>query len=343
MSVFSIGRPRSRMHGFSLIELLISLVLGLLVTLAAIGLFLSNRRTATATDSLSRVQENVRVAFELMARDIREAGGNPCNSSDNMAMVNALNAPASRWWTNWNSGTNSGTLLGYGGGDAINGISFGTTTAGQRIAGTDALSLLSSGDSTAVVTAHTPASFNFTVNDATHGFSAGDLLMVCGPNAETGGVMRLGAIFQMSGAAASTTIGHAAGGNPGNSSGNLGLGNSVFTFGPNAAITRLNASSWYIGTNGRTNGLYQSTLVNTGGAASVLSQEVVEGVQNMSLTYLLPGQTQYLNAAAVAGRWSQVTAVKITLTLAGTDRDAVDNTAISRTLAHVVTLRNRTP
>ncbi|WP_425522488.1 prepilin-type N-terminal cleavage/methylation domain-containing protein [Xanthomonas phaseoli] len=43
---------RKSVPGFTLIELLISLVLGLLVTLAAIGLFLTSRRTAAATDSL---------------------------------------------------------------------------------------------------------------------------------------------------------------------------------------------------------------------------------------------------------------------------------------------------
>ncbi len=39
--------PRKPAVGFTLIELLISLVLGLLVTLAAIGLFLTSRRTGS--------------------------------------------------------------------------------------------------------------------------------------------------------------------------------------------------------------------------------------------------------------------------------------------------------
>ncbi|CAD7715712.1 hypothetical protein LMG31884_17750 [Xanthomonas hydrangeae] len=332
-----------RTAGFTLIELMISLVLGLLVMLAAIGLFLSSKRTASATDSLSRVQENARIAFELMARDIREASGNPCNSSDNMAMINVLSAPASRWWTNWNAGTASGTLLGYDGSTAITGINFGTTTAGQRIAGTDALSLLSAGDATAVVTAHAPSAATFTVNAATHGFIPGDLLMVCGPNAEMGGVMRLGAIFQMTGSAGSVSISHAASGTPGNATNRLGLNGSLFTYGANASITRLNASAWYIGTNGRTRGLYQSTLVNTGGAANVQVQEVAEGVQDMTITYLVSGAASYVNAASVTGRWSQVTAIRITMTLSGTDRDSVTNSALSRTLSQVISLRNRAP
>ena len=44
--------------GFSLVELMISLVLGLLVTAAAVGIFLSNQRTFRATESLARIQED---------------------------------------------------------------------------------------------------------------------------------------------------------------------------------------------------------------------------------------------------------------------------------------------
>src|SRR5688572_25344418 len=73
--------------GFSLVELMISLVLGLLVTAAAVGIFLSNQRTFRATESLARIQEDGRVAFELMARDLRQAAGNPCGRTLPMANV----------------------------------------------------------------------------------------------------------------------------------------------------------------------------------------------------------------------------------------------------------------
>lgn len=63
----------------------------------------------------------------------------------------------------------------------------------------------------------------------------------------------------------------------------------------------------------------------------------------MALTYLVDGTTSYGNAASVAGRWSQVTAIRITLTLAGTDRDGVDNAALARTVSQVIALRNRAP
>ncbi|MFP3416601.1 prepilin-type N-terminal cleavage/methylation domain-containing protein, partial [Bacillus sp. SIMBA_074] len=54
------GRRLGRQQGFSLIELMIALVLGLLVVGAAIGIFLSNRQTYQATEGVGRAQEGVR-------------------------------------------------------------------------------------------------------------------------------------------------------------------------------------------------------------------------------------------------------------------------------------------
>lgn len=68
-------------RGFNLIELMITLLLGLLVVLAAISMFISSRRLYTTTENMSRLQESARVAFELMARDLREAGGNACSTT----------------------------------------------------------------------------------------------------------------------------------------------------------------------------------------------------------------------------------------------------------------------
>ena len=65
--------------GFGLIELMISMVLGLLVLGAAIAVFQSNQRTFGANEGQNRIQEGARAAYEMMSRDIRAAGGNPCS------------------------------------------------------------------------------------------------------------------------------------------------------------------------------------------------------------------------------------------------------------------------
>ena len=67
--------------GFGLIELMIALVLGLLVMGAAFAVFQSNQSTFRANEGINRIQEGARVAFELMSRDIRAAGGSACSGS----------------------------------------------------------------------------------------------------------------------------------------------------------------------------------------------------------------------------------------------------------------------
>lgn len=67
--------------GFSLIELMIALVLGLLVLGAAFVVFQSNQNSFRANEGLNRIQESARVAFELMSQDIRSAGGSACSTA----------------------------------------------------------------------------------------------------------------------------------------------------------------------------------------------------------------------------------------------------------------------
>lgn len=57
--------------GFSLVELMIALVLGLLVLGAVIQLFIGSRVTYTTNEAMARVQENGRFALELLKPDTR--------------------------------------------------------------------------------------------------------------------------------------------------------------------------------------------------------------------------------------------------------------------------------
>lgn len=79
MSTFRHRKPVRYARGFSLIELMIALVLGLLVVGAAFAIFQSNQLTYRSNEGLNRMQENARVAFEMLSQDIRAAGGNACS------------------------------------------------------------------------------------------------------------------------------------------------------------------------------------------------------------------------------------------------------------------------
>ncbi len=60
--------------GFSIVELMISLLLGLLLMTGVIQVFLSSRQTYATNEAMARQQENGRFALEFIARSARTAG-----------------------------------------------------------------------------------------------------------------------------------------------------------------------------------------------------------------------------------------------------------------------------
>src|ERR1043165_7328718 len=54
---------RTRNQGFTLLELMIAMAIGLLLTLIIGTLFVQSRRTYLTTDDVSRMQENMRFAY----------------------------------------------------------------------------------------------------------------------------------------------------------------------------------------------------------------------------------------------------------------------------------------
>jgi type IV pilus assembly protein PilW len=66
-------RITGRARGFSLIELMIAMTIGLVISLVVGQLFIGSRQAFTSTDSLSRVQENSRYALTVISREMRSA------------------------------------------------------------------------------------------------------------------------------------------------------------------------------------------------------------------------------------------------------------------------------
>jgi len=171
-----------RVRGMSLLELMLALLLGTLVVASAIGIFLANRKTMATSQGLGQMQQNMQVAFELLGRELRQAGANPC--SRHLPLRNTLRGL---------------TMAEFAAG----------TSAGARVAGSDAIEVLSADTKTATVVAHDGT--RFSLNTSAHGFFSGNLLLVCGP--------RQASLFQ--GTVSGANITHPAGGM--NCSGDLGL------------------------------------------------------------------------------------------------------------------------
>lgn len=327
------GPARGAARGVTLVELMVSLVLGLIVAGAAMAVFLSNRQTYLATESIGRLQENARTAFEFMARDIRAAGMIPCSNETDLNNI----VDSTEWWTAHGAGANpteewaNTSFLGYSNADG------------------DALQLIAALPPAVIptVVTATPADGSLPLDLAVNnvdGIAAGDLLMVCDfgyydPTTEDKRSPE-GAIFQAT-SASGTTINISETGSPGNS---MSDPNIFIPLPPqvpqkNGLVSVVQPVRWYIGDNARGGkSLFRSRLVNTAGALSLAEDEIVADATGLDLAYLVDGGDSYVAAASVAD-WSKVVAVRIQLRMSGTDR--VDGDPIERTLEHVVTVRNR--
>jgi len=321
-------------RGMSLVELMLALLLGTLVTASAIGIFLANRNTMRVSQELGQMQQNMQVALELLSRDLRQAGGNPCGL--HLPLANLIHTPVSRWWTHLISTQNPDNTWNAPWRNTLRGLTIAEfasgTGAGARVTGSDAIELLSADSKTATVVSHDGT--RFILNTSAHGFSSGNLLLVCGP--------RQASLFQ--GTVSGVNITHPAGGM--NCSGNLGLPGGCnaesFTYAPHAQITRWNPARWYLGHNGRGGtSLYQMTL--DGNGQGVTRQEMVEDVSALEFRYLLAGAVEYVPLSAVGGNWAVVIGVRIELGVTAPSVKSEDGGELIRTAIHTVSLRNRNP
>jgi len=67
-------------HGFSLVELMISMTLGLILVSGVIAVFSGSKRTSELTSAMANMQENARFALHAITSDLRSAGFQGCLS-----------------------------------------------------------------------------------------------------------------------------------------------------------------------------------------------------------------------------------------------------------------------
>jgi type IV pilus assembly protein PilW len=270
-----------------------------------------------------------------MARDIREAAGNPCGKT--LPIANVLTNRSSDWWATVGPGIAGGT-------------------GAPSVAGSDWIQINSATTGAANIETDKGNAANFKVTSDTNDLSPNDIVMVCD--------FQQGAIFQVTNITGGgrVVIHNPGSGSPGNCTQKLGFPTPVdcknghivdHNFPSNSVVAKLAATQWFVKDNGKGNALYRTTLRN---GALGAAEEVAEGVQKMTLEYLVIGGTSYQTAAAVtaANAWSKVSAVRITLDvearegsdkgayISGTDTDASGKLKkLTRSITHVVTLRNR--
>ena len=350
---------RMDQQGVSLIEMLVALALGLVISAGAISVVMGNREAYRTTESLARVQESTRVAFDLMSRDLRSAGINAC--SGGVRVMNLLKTPTTRWWSDWTGG-----LRGFNDADVAGAVAIGNGVE-QRVNLTDVIQVMHGASNALPVHAHNAtasAALVGSVNvpaysialekpgNQAHTFAPGDLLVVCDYQDTT--------IFQASAVdATANSVAHAADtGTPGNCGNKMGFGSSctaaaVRAFVPGSSVMRFEPVAWFVGNNGRSGtqssptSLYRISVRGNGtGTAAPVVEEVVEGVRDMQVRYVLGAQYLTANQITSVPDWELVTGVEIMRVIespeSGTTSGAAD-ARLNRRLTHMVNLRNRVP
>lgn len=82
-----------KQSGYSLIELMIASVIGLVVLSGAVTVFTSNKASQSLTSGMSQIQENGRVALDIIANGARLTGYQGCTNGIREPRVLAADAP----------------------------------------------------------------------------------------------------------------------------------------------------------------------------------------------------------------------------------------------------------
>lgn len=332
-----------RSKGLSLIELMISLVLGGLIIAAVGTVYLGSRQSFRTQDAMARLQENARYAFELMTVDIRQAGFTECASSSNT--YSTLSG------TEWYDNLGSQPLFGY-----ESGLGLPAAVTGA-LANTDALMILradNSGDYR--VASHNGSSAQFQLV-ANHDLKQGEILTVVTPDCSKA------VVFQMTNVNNNNTIDvvvhNTGGGTPGNSTKCLDDPASAACSSP-STYPSLPADSRIMRTSGniyfiRNNPNNVPSLYRLHGN-DASAEEMVEGVENMQITFgedtsqvsvaTCPedgcSADAYVDASAVSN-WNRVVSVRLTLSMVTAEANVAvgGDGRIHKSFTTTVAVRNR--
>lgn len=282
----------ARHRGFSLVELMVAITIGLIILAAISAVFVSSKRSYSTQDRLARLQENARFAMQFMTRDVRMAGYSGC-VKDLPNVNNTLNV-----------GTNFLFMMNIPleGIDNADSSSAWSPSGGGKPAnmkdGTDAIAIRSGDPSqiTNLASAMESESDALVVSSTT-GFSDNNIIMVA--DCSNADVLQITDVN-------SPALEHAAnaGNTPGNSSANLGK-----LYDTAAQVMKFYTRVYFVAN--RADGT-PALFLNENGDV----QELVEGVEDLQVLYGVDTDADgapnvYLSADGVGAAWGSVRSVRI--------------------------------
>lgn len=317
---------RGRQRGLSLVELMISITLGMVAVSGAISIYLANRSSYALVEGAARVQENARFAVEFMGRDLREAGGIVCGG--NLVQENVLDSTQkATWWGDWSTG-----LKGYESDTDMPSTDLADlgTAQGDRKNGTDAVIIWSASTAPSSVLTQASSGTQFTVYPAQT--AAKDTVFTACDDSRV-------STFTL-GQAATTTV--------------IAAQTPTTAIKQGGFVNQLNASAWYICVGKNTSSPYSLCRESLDAGADSNAQEILENVTDLQITYLQgdgngapdTGVKDYVKASDVSN-WANVLAARVVLTLATPDKVGLSTSGASQALTQefpfTVAIRRRLP
>jgi len=306
-----------KQQGMTLIEIMISLLIGVFLIGGVLQIFINTRQTYRMQENLSRMQENGRFAMNFLTKDIRMAGFYGC-LNDLTAIENELKDQSN---DAWNITT---PLTGY---DNVAGA---FSIFANVVLNTDVILIRRLSDSSSPLISpfsdsaqmFVDSSFNSDCPTASaNTCHEGEILMVTD--------CLQGTLFQ---ATNTIAIGGGSGINVVHSANNTFTpGNSppaTFTksYGAGSEIAKLNSFGYYIRLNaGGQPSLYRSRVnVTASKTNAFLAEELIEGIENMQILYGedtdADGSPNYYVPAGTAGlNRDQVVSIRISLLVRSMD------------------------
>lgn len=297
-----------KQNGLSLIELMISLTLGIVLMTGVVQMFLTSRVTYTTQQAISRIQESGRMAVEFMSRDIRMAGYMGCSSRNRENIQYGLEA-SNDFQYNFDVG-----IQGYGAADSPLG-------AGVAKDNTDVLVVRRASEGQGrLLGSVSESSSNIDIAGAVVNGCVGT---ICTDSVAVISDCAQGRIFRVvnlstPGSVDGVRLVHSGGGSdPRNL--DTKLGGQVFA--PGAEVLGIQTVTYYVApsTVAGTFSLWKNVMGD--------SVELIEGVEDMRLRYGIDNSgggvpNTYVEASGVTN-WDEVSAVRIHLVMQSIERNVV--------------------
>ncbi|MFQ5760267.1 MAG: PilW family protein [Acidiferrobacterales bacterium] len=284
---------RSKMRGFTLVEILVATSIGLIILAAVSQIFVTSRSTFTLEEGLARLQENGRFSMEFIGQDVRMSGNLGCLQKYSVLagtivdpVTNQLNNNTDYGW-DFSAGQHlrGHTYTGGGTGTTladwtpalpgtINGLTY--FTDGDVSAKSDVLMIRRALTASFKLSQATTATGPVRIADPGTVLQTNDIVLITDCNG--------GDIFQITGITPSgpdVDLAHVGGADPGNVATDLSR-----AYGINSEVSQVVTRVYYVGpgTDGVTPTLYRKDI-SSGAVSAVPPQPLVDNVEIMRVLY----------------------------------------------------------